>query len=100
MSWPVNDPSEWLPGADDERSEVGVVGEDDTAHPMGTAKHVDVVVSDEPLLKDGTNIAPVLAERSHNVRVDVLVREQRELEGLHAGIFTSHTISFFKACAA
>ncbi len=83
-----------------EPTEIAIVSQDDTARFDGLCKHVAIAVTAQAVVQHRHDILPQRRQRPHHIGVNVLVDEQREIEGIHAEICTSHTISFFSALAA
>jgi len=76
------------------------VGQDHASKLSSPAQELMVGVAAESLLQHGDDVLADRSEGLHHLRVNVLVREKRKIEGIHAEIFTSQTISFFSAFAA
>lgn len=70
--------------------------------PLGVrvVKHVRVRLAGELFCDDRAYVLSLRGESPHDVGVDVLVGEQREVERLQAEIFRSSTISLFIVRAA
>jgi hypothetical protein len=81
-------------------AEVTVVGHDHSLLAVGFAKHFGIVSALKTAIEGRTDVLAPGGEVPDDQRMDVLVGEKRELEELHAEIFTSQTISFFTASAA
>jgi hypothetical protein len=96
----MNDADHCFTAADRERPEVRVVGQDDETGGASMTKNLEVWAFDELLIEHGADIAARFVQPLHDVRVDVLVCEQRVIEQLHAGTRRAQMCSPFRASAA
>jgi len=85
---------------DSELPEVAVVCDYDAPILAGMRQDVGICLAAEARLYHGEYVLTSLTQNGNHVRMNILVGQQRVRERLHAGIFTSHTTSFFNARAA
>jgi len=65
-----------------------------------TFENVNVWTANQLLVPCGAHIAAPFAEARYDIGSDVLVREEGEVEGLHARMFSSQVCSPLSASAA
>jgi len=93
-------PGKLLTSLHRELTEIAIVGHDDPSLPVGLAEYLGIVSASKIAIKNGTDVLAARGKISDNLRMDVLIRKQREFKDLHAEIFTSQTTSLFTASAA
>lgn len=101
MSGPdVDEANIGLPASEGELPEVGVVGQDHPALSVRVPKDVAIRNADEPKLAAALDASPFCPKGLDDLGVDVLVREERKIEGAHAGTLISQMTSLRRALAA
>lgn len=96
----VDDADEGGAGADGGPSESEIVGDHDAALVGRAIEDVNVWSPDQLLVPGGSNIAAALLQTGDHLGTDVLVGQERETQGLHAGMLRSQVRSPLSASAA
>ena len=76
------------------------MGDDDPAQAGCLFEHMIVRMTNQSLVPGGAHIATARPKSCHDIGSDVLVCQQREVERLHALIFSAQVCSPFNASAA
>ena len=87
-------------GLDGELPKIGIVGHDDPPRGMCAAQDHHVVTATQAFVLDRTNVVAPPAQADDDVWMNVLIRQERQLQWLHAGILRSQTTSFLSERAA
>ena len=74
--------------------------DDDTALSSGTFEHLDVWPANQLFVPYGSKVETSRLQASDDVRSDVLVCQEREVERRHAVMLSSQVCSPFNASAA
>lgn len=96
----VDDPYDGFAAAHCQRAEVGVVRDDHPTLCASATKDRDIVSATKTEVDDGYDVTTPSSQRSDDVGVDVLIRQERPSERVHAGIFRSHIACSRTACEA
>ena len=81
-------------------TEIGIVSEDDRTRRFCGPENISIGGPSKLQFQCGVHPVTASPRPGHDIRVDVLVAEQREKSELHAGIGIVQTTSFFMALAA
>ncbi len=96
----VDDPNKRCAGANRGAAEGDVVCHDDPTLAGCVFEHMNVRMANKMLVPCGAYIATTRPKSYHDIGSDVLVCQQREVERLHALIFSAQVCSPFNASAA